>query len=343
MSHFIIFFLHNCNIFAKRYATRRMKITYLHKQDWRGLFGFSSVRAICVLTVLAGILLAKTAQGQIYVSSWNADTVGEYTTSGATVNAALVSGLNRPYGVALDGNGNLFVANQPSGTIGEYTTSGAVVNAALVSGLNTPLGLVSDGNGHLFVANEGNNTIGEYTTSGATVNAALITGLDYPFSLALDGAGHLFVANDGNGMVGEYTTSGATVNASLISVGFGGLWGIAADENNVFVSCLALGLSGGSIGKYTTSGAVVNAALVSGLNCPLGLALDGNGDLFVASANSSSVGEYTTSGAVVNAALLSGLDHPTFMAVVPEPSSAVLAVLGSALLTFRRMIRRVRV
>ena len=29
------------------------------------------------------------------------DTIGEYTTSGATVNAALVSGLDNPYGIAV--------------------------------------------------------------------------------------------------------------------------------------------------------------------------------------------------------------------------------------------------
>ena len=37
-------------------------------------------------------------------------TIGEYTTSGATVNASLVSGLNYPYGIAVSGS-NLFVTN----------------------------------------------------------------------------------------------------------------------------------------------------------------------------------------------------------------------------------------
>ena len=37
-------------------------------------------------------------------------TIGEYTTSGATVNASLITGLNDPDGIAVSG-GNLFVAN----------------------------------------------------------------------------------------------------------------------------------------------------------------------------------------------------------------------------------------
>ena len=62
-------------------------------------------------------------------------TIGEYTTSGATVNPTLVSGLTFPRALELSG-GNLFVASSDTGTIGEYTTSGATVNATLISGLN---------------------------------------------------------------------------------------------------------------------------------------------------------------------------------------------------------------
>ena len=37
----------------------------------------------------------------LFVTNLNNDTIGEYTTSGATVNAALVSGLNSPGGIAV--------------------------------------------------------------------------------------------------------------------------------------------------------------------------------------------------------------------------------------------------
>ena len=115
-------------------------------------------------------------------------TIGEYTTSGATVNAALISGLNVAHGVAVSGS-NLFVANNGSGnpgtgTIGEYTTSGATVNAALITGLSGPDGIAIDGS-DLFVTNALSGTIGEYTRSGATVNAALITGLSVPTGIAI--------------------------------------------------------------------------------------------------------------------------------------------------------------
>jgi hypothetical protein len=47
-------------------------------------------------------------------------TVGEYTTSGATVNASLVPGLSGPFGIAVSGS-DLFIMNYSTGTIGEYT------------------------------------------------------------------------------------------------------------------------------------------------------------------------------------------------------------------------------
>jgi hypothetical protein len=64
-------------------------------------------------------------------------TIGEYTTTGATVNASLISGLSSPFGIAALGN-KLFVANEGNGVICEYTTSGQVVNASLVGGLDFP-------------------------------------------------------------------------------------------------------------------------------------------------------------------------------------------------------------
>src|SRR5262249_19823566 len=113
-------------------------------------------------------------------------TIAEYTTAGAPVNTALVTGLNAPRQLATDGT-NLFVTLLNDGAIGEYTTSGATVNAALVTGLYAPEGIAVLGD-DLFVADTFNNRVGEYTTSGATINASLITagqGLASPRGIAV--------------------------------------------------------------------------------------------------------------------------------------------------------------
>jgi glutamate synthase domain-containing protein 3 len=76
----------------------------------------------------------------LFVANLTSNTVGEYTTSGAVVNASLISGLSGPFGIAISGS-NLFVVNYDTGTVGEYTTSGAVVNASLISDLSDPTGI----------------------------------------------------------------------------------------------------------------------------------------------------------------------------------------------------------
>ncbi len=63
--------------------------------------------------------------GEIFLG--NVNSVAAYTTTGATVNASLVTGLTGSSGIAVSGS-DLFVTNDfgipgPQ-TIGEYTTSG---------------------------------------------------------------------------------------------------------------------------------------------------------------------------------------------------------------------------
>ena len=59
----------------------------------------------------SGTLVSDRTRGVISMSRIPRNgTIGEYTTSGAVVNASLVSGLNYPFGIAVSGS-NLFVAN----------------------------------------------------------------------------------------------------------------------------------------------------------------------------------------------------------------------------------------
>jgi hypothetical protein len=110
-------------------------------------------------------------------------TIGEYTTSGGTVNASLLTGLDTPAGIAADG-ANLFVTDFQDGLVAEYDSSGATINADLISGFSTPYGPVDIAafDGDLFVADSENlgtdGTIGEYTESCAVVDASLVTGLN---------------------------------------------------------------------------------------------------------------------------------------------------------------------
>jgi sugar lactone lactonase YvrE len=94
----------------------------------------SVVVAFVTLIFTTAFWVIPVTAGEVYVSQNNSGTIGsgtiaKYTTEGVLLNAALITGLSTPNGIAVSGT-DLYVANTNNGTIGKYTTSGATVNAA---------------------------------------------------------------------------------------------------------------------------------------------------------------------------------------------------------------------
>ena len=122
-----------------------------------------------------------------------AGTIGEYTTAGATVNAALISGLNGPLGIAVSGS-NLFVANYGDWHDRRIHHLGGDGERRADLGVERPVWALRCRARICLSRTFAHGTIGEYTTSGATVNAALISGLNDPHGIAVSGS-DLFVTN----------------------------------------------------------------------------------------------------------------------------------------------------
>jgi hypothetical protein len=80
-------------------------------------------RPFPLMALLTTFACSSLLEDDIFVTNYGANTIGEYTTAGAVVNASLISGLNGPEFIAVSGS-DLFVANSVRGTVGEYTTSG---------------------------------------------------------------------------------------------------------------------------------------------------------------------------------------------------------------------------
>ncbi len=281
--------------------------------------------------------------GQILVVQGN--TLGEYSTSGATINASLLTGLNGAVNGIVASGSSIFLPNINSGLAGDgyvaqYSTSGATVNGALIPGLDNPEGIALSGS-DLFVSDELTGSIGEYTTAGATVNAAIISGLSsvssvQPLSIAVAGNDIYVLTSAFNsqnqiiGTVAEYTTGGVIVNQSLIT-------GFSADQpEGLALSDGALYLvnhDAGTVAEYTASGQLVNPSLISGLAGPVGISIF-NSDIYVMNSVSGNVGEYTTAGATVNAALVTGAYNGTWLEVETAPGTAAqLAVTSQPTLT----------
>jgi len=106
--------------------------------------------------LIVWILLPGSASAQLYVAQYGFGSVSEYDpTSGAAINANLISGLGLPAGLALSGN-TLFVANSGANMVAKYTVNATMVTKAnptfISTGLSTPISVAVSGS-HLFVVN----------------------------------------------------------------------------------------------------------------------------------------------------------------------------------------------
>jgi DNA-binding beta-propeller fold protein YncE len=102
------------------------------------------------------------------------------------------SGLNWPYGVAVDVAGNVYTAD--SLTIKEWTAGNSNVTT-LASGLNGPYGVAVDRSGNVYIASAYGNAIQKWTAASNNVTVLLSSGLNHPQGVAVDGAGNVYIAN----------------------------------------------------------------------------------------------------------------------------------------------------
>jgi hypothetical protein len=300
------------------------------------------------LAAVAVLLCATpgTAYAQIFVANLEGDTITEYNLDGTPVGTGtLVSGdgLNSPLDIAVSGS-DIFVTTT-NNTILEYTTAGAPVGTGTLVSVNDA-GAIAISGSDIFVTTA-NNTIQEYTTAGAPVGTGTLVsgdGLQTPSAIAISGS-DIFVANDGgNNPITEYTTAGAPVGTGTLVSGLANgldqpLTGIAVSGSDVFVMNEG---NRAAILEFTTAGAPVGTGtLVSGNIVTGATAMAVSGTDIWFTINSGSVVEYNTSGLFLSTLVSGdGLDLPHGIAVIPEPSSWALAVMGFGLLVGLRVFSR---
>jgi serine/threonine-protein kinase len=244
----------------------------------------------------AHIVLDK--QGDLFVSDEENNVIREITASGNVVTVAgsgaagyqdgpaATAMFTRPEGLVVDANGDLYVAEGQNNVIRKITTSTAMVstyagtgtvgfnNGALGSAtFSTPYGLTIDGSGNLYVSDVQNNCIREinvstgmvstYAGSGAQgfTNGPAATATFYdPVESIFDGQGNMYISDFGNNVIRKISTSGV-------------------------VSTYA---------GNGTQGLLNGADSIAEFNHPIGLAIDGNGNLYIADERNNVVREITT-------------------------------------------------
>ncbi len=214
------------------------------------------------------------------------------------------SGFSRPYDVAVDASGDIFVADQNNNAVKEIVASGGVISASspivtVGSGFTGPEGVAVDASGDVFASDGHSNLIREILagTGGAapgTVNStssviSVGSGFNAPIGIAVDAFGNVFVADTYNNAVKE----------------------------------IVAGTGGAASGTVNSSSTVVSVG--SQFNLPNGVAVDAEGDVFVADTGNGAVKEIVagTGGApagTVNSTstvtvIATGLGSPTFVAI----------------------------
>lgn len=201
-----------------------------------------------------------------------------------------------PYGVAVDTHGNVYVADAYNHQIRTVNASGVVTTLAssVTSGIGsgTQFGIlggiaIDDADANLYATDYTSGSVYKISLPGGVVTLVAPAGtLNNPYGLALDSSGNIYVADSGNFVIRKITQGGT-------------------------VSTLA-----GSLG---------NAGIVNGMGTaaqfayPVGVALDGSGNIYV------------TDSAADAIRLVSPAGNVTTYAGQPADQGTVDGTLSSAL------------
>ncbi len=200
---------------------------------------------------------------------------------------ALTASFKQPEGVAVDAYGNVFVADKYNHCIRKITAAGSVQLLAgdgingfadgdkSLAKFNLPYDVAVDANGNVFVADFGNHSIRKITPSGIVSTLAgngtpgFMDGVgstarfNYPIGVAVDVNGNVFVADGSNNRIRKISPMGV-------------------------VSTFA-----GSVSGFTDG-----AGSVARFNNPQGVAVDANGNVFVADGINAAIRKISPAGMV---------------------------------------------
>ena len=201
--------------------------------------------------------------------------------------------LAQPTGVAVDSSGDLYIADNSNNRVRKVDSSGTITTVvgggisglgdggpATAAQLNQPVGVAVDGSGNLYIADAGNSRVRKVDGSGTITTVAGTGGfgfsgdggpataaqLNSPYGVALDGSGNLYIGDTGNQRVRRVNGSG-----TISTVAGTGTQGFSGD--------------GGP-------------ATAAQLRDPVGVALDGSGNLYIADSANSRVRKVDGTGTI---------------------------------------------
>lgn len=252
------------------------------------------------LSVPAGV--AVDSANNVYIANTGNNEICKLTASGAS-SVLVDSGLQEPRGLAVDAAGNVYIADAFNEVVRKVTPAGAL--STLAGGLvqrgnvdavgsaarfRRPNGVAVDSAGNVYVADEENHTIRKIT-AGGTVSTLAGLGPDFghadgsgsaakfygPAASVADAQGNVYIADAYNYVIRKVTPAG------VVST----LAGAVGERGNVD------GLGNAARFGFDGPGDDTRAD-----RRPMGLAIDGAGNLYVTDRDNGSIRRITPQGLV---------------------------------------------
>ena len=270
--------------------------------------------------------LAVDRSGNVFVA--DSGSIIEILAAGGYAEVSPLGGgrFQTPIGVAVDSLGNVFVADAgppphahmqppPIGGVFEILAAGGytIVNGIGI-GFTAPTAVAVDADDNVFVADTGNGAVKEVVAAGGYQNVATLgggfAGLE---GIALDGAANVFVLDIVGSSISEFPHNGGYATVDTIVVG--------AINQPVSVALDGSGNAFATIGNVVTeipaSGGYAGITPIhGGFAAPQGIAVDGQGNLFVADTFNNAVKEILAAGGYTTVTTLgSGFNQPYGVAV----------------------------
>jgi sugar lactone lactonase YvrE len=215
-----------------------------------------------------------------------------------------------PNQIAVDPTGNIFAVNSGTSAIMELALTAAGVpstySAASVSytssGTAAPQAIATDQFGNLYVADHqlGGSSVYKLSMSPLTQlyqnQVTVASSLQNPVSLAVDPSGNVFVADKTAGSVVEYSPASGGVYTLTKTLVMTSPDAVAVDPaGDVYVQ------AGTTVTEFPVSGPTTAGVIVlTGLSNPVGVAVDGVGDVYSADAANTSITQVVRDAATVN-------------------------------------------
>jgi hypothetical protein len=232
-------------------------------------------------------------------------------------------GLNQPGALAIDSIGSVVVANYFGGVMSKFSATG--VPAAMAgftgAGLRESFGIAVDAADDVWVTNEqsvtaANNhhygSVSEFSSAGMELSGSGYTGggLYFPVAVAVDAGGTVWAA--------DYGTSAAT----LLTLDGSAISGTSGYGTSALPFTSAVAIDASRNGWFAVQGAAVRvtpAGVVTSFACcndPAGIAIDDDGNVWIADDSGSAVEELTAAGTLVHTtSVLGGNGGPKGIAV----------------------------